>query len=130
MRDGIPCKPFIVYPHERIPTSINDEFPHDKARLTGTENGWMTGPAFCIFLHAVAEDAIAGGTKMPGEKVVLFVDNHSSHLNIEFCKTTGQLGIILIPLPANTTFLSQPCDVSCFKPLKSKWRKEINKIDS
>ena len=124
--DGKPCKPYILYPHERIPPSIRESFPYDEARMSGTENGWMTGAAFCVFLRGIAEDALVEGIKMPEEQVLLFVDNHSSHLTFECCELANQLGIVMVPLPPNTTFLTQPCDVSCFKSLKSKWKKEVN----
>ena len=55
--------------------------------------------------------------------IVLLVDGHSSHMDLHtstFCK---QNKILLYCLPPHSSHLTQPLDVSFFKPLKSAWGK-------
>jgi hypothetical protein len=42
--------------------------------------------------------------------VVLYLDNHSSHISLRISEECRKLDVILITLPANSTWLSQPCD--------------------
>ena len=55
--------------------------------------------------------------------IVLLVDGHSSHIDLHtstFCKENR---ILLYCLPPHSSHLTQPLDVSFFKPLKSAWGK-------
>ena len=54
--------------------------------------------------------------------MVLFVDGHRSHLTQQVSNFCHDNGIILISLLPNTTHITQPADVSVFKPLKSGWK--------
>jgi hypothetical protein len=62
--------------------------------------------------------------KTPGKKV-LFMDNASCHFSEEVLALLPQHEIQLIPLPANSTHLTQPCDVAFFRPLKSYWKAAV-----
>ena len=47
------------------------------------------------------------------DKPVLFlIDEHSSHMSKELSQACEQHNIILYALPANTTHILQPCDVT------------------
>nr|XP_029727779.1 uncharacterized protein LOC115266060 [Aedes albopictus] len=56
--------------------------------------------------------------------VIFFVDGHSSHKSVEVADLCQSLGIILISLYPNTTHITQPADVSVFKPLKDEYRRQ------
>lgn len=120
--DGKKMKPFFVYPQLRISASIDSAFPGDRATRTATESGWMNSDAFCTFLREISAELMKEGLDMPAEKALLFVDNHGSHLKVECCELAKQLGIVMVSLYPNTTHLTQPCDVSCFRSLKAAWR--------
>lgn len=59
------------------------------------------------------------------KKVILFIDNASSHLSIEISRFCEEEGVILIALPPNTTFLLQPIDVGINSSLKRYWRQQV-----
>ncbi|XP_021704541.1 uncharacterized protein LOC110677708 [Aedes aegypti] len=63
------------------------------------------------------------GVKLP---MILFVDGHSSHVGVEVADLCQQLGVILVALYPNTTRITQPADVSIFKPLKDQWKNEVD----
>lgn len=121
---GICFKPFVIYPHERIPSSVSSVFPHGSATMAGTASGWMDSSTFCLFLDTMALEASAKSIKFP---LVLFVDNHASHVSLAACQKAESLGITMIFLYPNSTFLLQPADVAVFRSMKSMWRKEIQK---
>ena len=57
--------------------------------------------------------------------LVLIVDGHKSHENIELIDCARKNNIILLCLPPHTTHALQPLDVSVFKSLKSHFSKAL-----
>lgn len=60
------------------------------------------------------------GEEHPWKAVI--VDNASCHVSEEVVRLCEQLRIKFLPLPSNSTWLTQPCDVALFKPFKEAWR--------
>ena len=58
--------------------------------------------------------------------VILLVDGHSSHIDMHTSKFCRDNNILLYCLPPHSSHLTQPLDVSFFKPLKSAWGKACN----
>lgn len=119
--DGKALKPFLIFSYARIPKALRDSFPYEKATLDASKNGWMDSQRCTNYLKAVSEEIKSRGINLPTEKVLMFWDRHSSHLTLEVCQTAADLGIVLIALYPNSTFLTQPCDVAIFRSLKSHW---------
>ncbi len=59
--------------------------------------------------------------------VLLFTDNHPSHFSIEISEKCESLGIILVSLFPNSTFISQPLDCSTFAEVKDEWDTELDR---
>ncbi|XP_062703942.1 uncharacterized protein LOC134286347 [Aedes albopictus] len=116
---GVLLPPLVLFPYkQRIPGGIALTAPPDWG-IGRTESGWMTGNAFYDFLKNVFQPwLVREGIPLP---VLLFVDGHKSHatlMSTNFCKDHG---IILICLFPNSTHLTQPLDVSFFRPMKQYW---------
>ena len=62
--------------------------------------------------------------------VVLLVDGHSSHIDIEVSKFCVENQIFLYCFPPHASHILQPLDVNFFKSLKSAWSKECTKFRS
>jgi hypothetical protein len=58
--------------------------------------------------------------------VILITDNHPSHFSVEISKKCEELGIILVSLFPNSTFISQPLDCAVFAHVKDLWEKLID----
>lgn len=127
--DGSPINPFIIYPYERLPKKIIEKNPLPNRCMAATKSGWMDSDTFCQYLQCL-HDELKEELDLPRGKGILFVDNHSSHKSLRACELSRELGIIIILLYPNSTFLIQPADVGCFGPLKSYWRKEVTGIRS
>ena len=123
--DGVAMKPFIIYPYERVPSSLIASFPSNNATLAATKSGWMNSETFCLYMEAVAKEMKEQNIKFP---VLLFLDNHSSHATLEACETARKLGIEMVFLYPNSTFMLQPADVAVFRSLKSLWREENRQL--
>ncbi|KAJ4920932.1 hypothetical protein JOQ06_016527, partial [Pogonophryne albipinna] len=81
---------------------------------TANGSGWMQEEDFLVFLKHFQSH-----TKSSQEsKVLLVLDNHSSHLSVEgidFCRSHG---IILLSFPPHCSHKLQPLDRTVYGPLK------------
>ncbi len=57
---------------------------------------------------------------------MLIGDNLSTHFAPRVIKAAEENDVAMIALPANSTHITQPLDVSFFGPLKSHWRKILS----
>lgn len=121
--DGGKVKQQCIFRYDRVPAVIRSSFP-PSMHLSVSKSGWMNADLFIEFIQDVFHPHVVQkhGLNVP---VILFVDGHSSHLSLDVCLLCDELEIILVQLYPNSTFLTQPADVSCFRSLKSIWRKEI-----
>lgn len=115
--------PLVIYPYKRyVPAAIVAQMPRQWG-VGYTESGWMTSESFYEYVANVFHPWLKeNNVQFP---VVLFLDGHSSHINLsisEFCKENG---IILTAFYPNSTHRLQPLDVGVFFPLKNCWRNEV-----
>lgn len=110
---GNAIPPFFIFPRVRY----HDHFVRDgPVGSTGTANpsGWMQDVSFLVFLEHFKKFTNASTT----HKVLLVLDNHSSHVHIntlDFCKENG---ITLLSFPPHCSHKLQPLDRSVFGPFK------------
>lgn len=126
--NGYKLKPYLIFAYERIPKTFRDTFPHDKAVLQNSSNGWMDTERCVKFLEHVSCEMKSQGNNLPEEKIILFWDGHASHMSLQVCEKAKELGIVLVALYPNATFLIQPCDVAVFRSLKSHWRETVRAL--
>ncbi|XP_062564917.1 uncharacterized protein LOC134227440 [Armigeres subalbatus] len=116
---GMLAPTMMLFPYkQRVPGDIYRKLP--KGWAAGkTDSGWMTRDTFFLYMRDVFHPwLLREKIEFP---VVIFVDGHSSHVSAEsiaFCK---EKNMALICLPPNTTQITQPLDVSFFRPLKQYW---------
>ncbi|CAG7678555.1 unnamed protein product, partial [Allacma fusca] len=82
-----------------------------------SKRGWSTSQTFLVWLkhfrtHAAAER---------GTKVLLLLDNHSSHVCYDAVMYAAKNNIEMLTIPPHCTHKLQPLDISFFGPLKSKY---------
>ena len=58
--------------------------------------------------------------------VILFIDGHSSHINVSVSEFCLHHNIILYCFPPHSSHILQPLDISVFGPLKKHWNDAIN----
>ena len=85
-----------------------------------SEKGWITTELFYGWLanHFILRIP-------PIRPVVLLVDGHSTHIDIEISKLCKEKGILLYCLPAHSSHITQPLDVGFYGPLKQAWKKAV-----
>ena len=84
-----------------------------------SRSGWMDGDLFELwFTHHFLPYA------PPTRPLLLLLDGHSSHYQLNVVKKAAEEQVILFCLPPHTTHLTQPLDKGPFGPLKMYWREE------
>ncbi|XP_049424947.1 uncharacterized protein LOC125884164 isoform X1 [Epinephelus fuscoguttatus] len=111
MGNSIP--PHFVFPCK----TYHDHFVRDgPTGCTGScsESGWMQESDFLIFLKHFIHHTKASADS----KVLLLLDNHTSHLSLEgidYCRANG---VVLLSFPPHCSHKLQPVDRSVYEPLK------------
>ncbi|KAI1004041.1 hypothetical protein K3495_g4170 [Podosphaera aphanis] len=61
---------------------------------------------------------------------ILLVDGHESHTNVDFQWECYQNKVHLVYMPPHTSHIPQPLDLSCFSPLKARYRQLIESLST
>jgi hypothetical protein len=114
--------PFIVYKSEgRLYDKWMKGGPKN-AVYTTSSSGWMEKQQFFQWLERVFVPEIQ---KLPGNKHILLLDGHGSHITLQAVEICLLRNIVLICLPAHSSHM-QPLDVGVYCHVKKVWRKILS----
>ena len=99
----------------------------DKWHFTATDNGWTTDATALEWLEKVF---IPQTEPRDHSARLLILDGHGSHETTEFLWKCLEHNIYLLFLPAHTSHVLQPLDLTIFSALKRAYRKELQKLSS
>ncbi|XP_030760721.1 uncharacterized protein LOC115885835 [Sitophilus oryzae] len=110
---GNSIPPMFIFPRLRFQEHfIRDDPPGCVG--AGNGSGWMQDKEFVLFLKHFQKHTNSSQT----HKVLLTLDNHSSHISIDaldICKTNG---IVMLSFPPHCSHKLQPLDRTIFGPFK------------
>jgi hypothetical protein len=86
------------------------------------KKAWMISFIFKEFL-SFSKRFIPRGISLTN-KHLLILDEHSNHVTLEAIEQAHEFGLNMVTLPTHTSHALQPFDASCFKHLKTTFRKE------
>lgn len=112
--------PYVVYKAKNVYDTWCEGGPLG-TRYNRSDNGWFETASFEDWFETIVKP-YAG--RCTGTKVIIG-DNLSSHLSPNIIKWCDDNDMRFVFLPANTTHLLQPLDVSFFAPMKRKWRENL-----
>ena len=119
---GNTIPPFVIFDAK----NVNIEWTRGEVPGTAyaaNSSGWIDSNLFKQWLckhflkHAVST-----------RPLLLLLDGHCSHYQPELIRFAKANDIILFCLPPHTTHVTQPLDVSVFKPLKVNWQECCHKF--
>lgn len=122
---GKRAPPMVLYYYKgKVPKKIIENLPEDWG-VGLSDNGWQTGETFFEYIANVycpwlEKEKI----QLP---VIMYLDNHSSHLTPPLFSLCREKQIELIGLIPNSTHIYQPLDIAFFKAFKSEWRTTLPK---
>ena len=88
-----------------------------------SENGWIDIMMELFKLWFFNHFLCHAGASQP---LLLLLDGHSSHYNLEAITLARENGIIIFTLVPHTTHELQPLDTAVFGPLKKNWYEECH----
>lgn len=90
------------------------------ARYYSSPSGWINSD---LFLHWFEQQFIPEANQYRPDgytgPIILIMDGHSTHTNLNICRSAHENNIILLKLPSHATHLVQPLDRSFFGELKA-----------
>lgn len=113
---------FVLFPRKRMSDLLMKGCP---AGTVGYANGtgWMDTEHFLKYLEHFAKYTNASEDR----KILLILDNHSSHRNLEVITKARSLNVVMISLPPHTSHRMQPLDCCFYGPLKCQYARECDK---
>lgn len=116
--------PFIIFAYSRLPSDVAEAMKLPNAcDYNYNPSGYMQEPNFKYWLEFVFHKNLK--KKDIQFPVILFVDNHSSHISEDIHRLSKRLEIHLICLYPNSTHIIQPLDVSYFYTFKRAWSRYV-----
>lgn len=107
--------PMVIFEGKRLnPEWMDGEVPDTLYGMS--DKGWTDMELFSYWMSKLFIPSIP-----PARPVMLLLDGHSSHYEPDTIRLALTEGIVVFCLPPHTTHVSQPLDVSFFRPLKSYW---------
>jgi DDE superfamily endonuclease len=91
---------------------------------TTSETGWTSNSIGLHWLDEVFLPEIENNR----ETQLLLVDGHGSHTSVEFMWKCYLNDVQLVYLIPHLSHVLQPLDLSCFSPLKSRYRKQLTEL--
>lgn len=114
--------PALIFPRKNWKHELLDGAPVGTLGLV-QEKGWMTGEVFLQWLEHFCQHVKASLE----DKVLLVLDGHSSHKNLDVLEYAKTNGVIMVCLPPHCTHRMQPLDVAFFGPFKIFYDQEITR---
>ena len=108
-------------PNYKFGSDVNPE----NYSLGFSDNGWMTASVFFTWLSSVFYKEVKDTVRFP---IIMFLDGHTSHLNLAVSDFCAENDIILYCFPAHSSHVLQPMDVTVFGPLKKRWNEQVEKF--
>ena len=90
-----------------------------------SEYGWSHSQLFREYLE---NHFLKYVPKKDGEKILLVLDGHKSHLSVRLTQWARERNIILCILPPCTSHILQPLEVGCFEPVEQLYNSECKKF--
>ncbi|ETV77665.1 hypothetical protein H257_08556 [Aphanomyces astaci] len=119
--DGSKIPPLFILPGDRVTTGACDSLVIPGATVTTSEKGWSNS-YICRKWLTMLDSAIPASTPRP---ILLILDGCFSHYSTYIYDEAARVSILLVFLPANSTHMFQPLDVTVFRPFKQAIRREI-----
>ena len=119
---GIPHPPMIIYAKSFPGGQYRFDGPDDTL-YAKSESGWIDSELFMVWIKKIFLKYA-----VPQRPVLLLIDGHKSHINIDVIDLCRSNNVILYCLPPHTTHALQPLDVAVFKPLKDYYSKAVRAL--
>ena len=121
--DGSFMKPLILFPGLTYRNVNLRSVDPEKFHVGLSESGWMTSESFFSYIvNCLFKELTDRQIQFP---VIIFLDGHSSHINLALAQFCKEKKIYLYCFPPHASHILQPLDTCVFGPLKGNWNKSL-----
>jgi hypothetical protein len=124
---GRRLRPIVIFKGQSLQTTWFGSEAVPDWFYTISENGWTSNSIGLEWLQRIF---IPESTTTPGAHRLLLLDGHGSHVTTHFMATCYQHKIHCLYLPAHSSHILQPLDLSPFSVIKKKYRRQISELAS
>lgn len=110
---GNTVPPMFVFPRKNYKSHFINSGPPDCVGA-GNASGWVTDAEFLQFMQHFIKHVKPSNDN----RILLVLDNHSSHLHVETLNLAKDNGVVMLSFPPHCSHKLQPLDVSVFGPFK------------
>ena len=121
---GWAIPPFVILAGKVHQSNWYQNLPADWV-IAVSDNGWTTDQ---LGFEWIKHFNTHTESRTKGTHRLLILDGHNSHATPEFDQYCTTNNIITLYMPAHTSHLLQPLDVSCFSPLKRSYGQEVQEL--
>ena len=107
-------KHFVIFPGSMPKYNLEKVYPSD-FDLGKSQSGWISADTFFEWFANLFFPSVRDCVQFP---TILFLDGHTSHINLATAVFCRENNIILYCLPLHASHLMQPLDVAVYGPLK------------
>ena len=118
---GVALPPVFVFPRKNYRDVFMNGAPEGSLGLVN-QSGWMNGVNFVKVLEHIVK--FTGCST--NHQIIVIMDNHESHINLNSVMFAKEKGINIVTLPPHTSNKTQPLDLSVFRPLKAYFNGAAN----
>ncbi|XP_072171817.1 uncharacterized protein [Diadema setosum] len=116
---GTYVPPMLIFPRKNYTEALMNGCPPGSTGKA-SESGWINSELFVDWLkHFIS---FVGAT--PENKVLLILDNHTSHATLGAWKTCRDNGVVMVSIPPHTSHKLQPLDRTVYGPLKNAFARQ------
>ena len=129
-QDGQPLPPAIIY--AAATNNHQDSWYEDLStdqpvgHFITSQNGWTTDDIGYEWLTTIFNRHTREKARNGRDYRLLYLDGHSSHLNMRFIEFCDANKILLMAYPPHSTHRLQPLDVSLFNPLANFYSQNLD----
>lgn len=113
--------PFFIFPRVRMQQHFLNDAPPGSSGVCN-ESGWMNAQTFLEWLHHFIKNV----RPCKENPILLFMDNHSSHVTLQAVNLCRENYITVLGFPPHTSHRMQPLDVAFYGPFKTAYSRACN----
>ena len=128
--DGTPLPPAIIY--QAISGNVQDSWLEEwqpeeqEAYFISSASGWTNEEIGFSWLTTIFDRKTKRKARNSRDWRALFVDGHSSHLNMRFLDWCHHHRVLVVVYPPHSTHRLQPLDITCFRSLARHYANNLD----
>ncbi|XP_047741629.1 uncharacterized protein LOC125177544 [Hyalella azteca] len=121
---GTYLRPFIVFEGRKIPLQqLQNQVDPTLFDVGFSKRGGIDHELFSVWVEGLISYLDNHNVQRP---VLLLLDSHTCHINLNTCEMAKEAGLIMHLLPPHANHLMQPVDVGIFKTLKASYKDSVD----